>query len=1052
MNFPSRVQKMVRNSLLMAIFIGGRIFAQAPDSQQLVHLSAGWNLASLQVGGAISPDTFKASLSHPARLKQIWGFEPSGSPNIPGRWSVFKAEVPPGFVNDLSSLIPGRAYWMELSQAADLTLHGIPWSGDLSLTPGWNLIGFPGLDLAENESQELSAAFGSSFSKVQQIWTHENDTKLFRGYDPGAIPALKDLTVVRPGMGYWVYASEAFTIAPGPYVILPGDADASPLEPEVDFNAAQFPTLTNPADYTGSLIRKVRPGSEDAALDLNGNGIIDSIFTQNTLKFDVGVDRKVVTVGNRGAGIANWVLSNQVPWLFTSPLDERLYPNNAGRPKTASGVVSTERDAITLYADTRGLQPGLQVGTITLYVGNLARTITVKLDVPGSDGDWKGIATTQRVNGMDIPIGVVDMGINLFMDSSSVTEKGFRAILNKDNSLIFPRDVFMNGVFYSGNDFSLTTNFEMPKGDRNSPPFDTFQKPSNFNSLTPAQQARADYDENGDGKLDVSNPFPFPIRREVTLLGSRTTPNRMEGSYVESITGILPSGQPIFVEGTFYLDRQTFSPTKRSIFNQSTTGNPILIGSTSGQLYRETTINVPSAVSIQGITLTLNVTFPDPTKLTISLIGPNGKTVVIHNGGSILPTSVNLTDYNGLLGSGNWKLRVTWLPTGERGYFTNWGLNIQGLATYSITGKIKGDTNGDTVTEALPGTHLVISGSNLLRETDTDANGVFTIPNLTENNYTLSISRPGFETRLVNVSLNNSSLYVGQGGAVAASGAPDDPLILTPVSVSAPELRAGPFVGQAPLHVTFTALVPLSNLASLGTITSASWNFGDGSPAVLDTASSSDEITQTTAKHIYTQPGVYAATLTLNGSSGSLPVTSSQILVHRITPDSAPGAPGIQCVAAGFVGAFAAPLNTGNVIEKTTTPTGAIVYQESRRDVAAFDIDRSPAMTQANFSDFHPNEEDSDFGDPGKMVYVSGDGSVSTPFLIRSFAELTANEQADAAGDVSPGIYSPYVPQVANGTPVPERFRMIPTLGASVFGTGQPRVGDFVIQIGRIEN
>lgn len=1021
---------------------------------QVIPLKAGWNLISVQVGNSFTPQEFKDSLANSTYLQQVWQYNPSGTPATPGQWDTFQPIAPPNFPSDVTAIIPGKGYWVQVSQATSLTLNGSAWNGTITLVPGWNLVGFPGLDLATDESLDLSSVFQANLSRIQQIWTHDNTSKQFSGYDLTAIPVLRNLSHIRPGQGYWIYATETVSIAPSPYVAIPGDADASPLETEVEFVASQFPAVTNPADYAGSMIRKVRTNSEDVLLDLNSNGIIDSAFTQTTLKFDVGVDRKVVTIGNRGTGMANWVLSNSIPWLFTSATDERIYPNNVGRPKTASGIVSAERDSVTLYADTRGLLPGTLSGTITLYVGNLVRTITVKIDVPNSDGDWKGIATTQRVNGKDIPVGAVDMGINLFMDSASATEKGFRAILNKDNSLLFPRDVFMNGVFYSGNDFSLTTNFEMPRGDRNAPPFDTFQKPANYDSLSPAQQAKADFDANSDGKLDVSNPFPFPIRREVTLLGKRISPDRMEGSYVESITGILPASQPIFIEGTFYLDRQTFSPTKRSIFNQATTGNPILIGSTGDPLFRETTINVPSAVSIQGITLNLNVTFPDPTKLTITLIGPgpSGKTVTIHNGGPTLPTSLNLADYNGLLGSGNWKLRVTWLPTGERGYFTSWGLNIQGLATYSISGKIVGDTNGDTTNEILPGTRLVISGSNLLREANTDANGLFTIPNLTENNYTLSISRPGFETRLVSVSLNNANLYVGQAGSVPAAGAPDTPLILTPVNVSTPELRAGPFVGQAPLNVSFTALIPLANLNSLGTVTSASWNFGDGSPPVLDSASTVDEVSQSTAKHIYTQPGVYTATLTLNGSSGSLPVTSSQIMVHRITPDSSPEAPTIQCVTAGFIGAFAAPLNVGNVIEKSTTSTGSIVYQESKRDVAAFDIDRSPAMTQSNFSDFHPMDEDSDFGDPSSLVYVSGDGSVSQPFLNRSYAQLSANEKADVEGDLSANIFVPYVPQVVSGNDVPERFRLIPTLGGAVFSTGQPRVGDFVIHVGRVEN
>ena len=1120
----------------MLVVMPNDLRAQSSASSQVIPLNSGWNLISIQVGSPVTPEQFKSVMLHPDRLQQVWGYVPSGNSATPGHWNAFRASPPPGYQSDLNLIEPGKGYWVKVSQSTSVSLSGSPWDGSLDLLAGWNLVGFPGVNLAANEEQELSAVFGANWSRIQQVWSWNPATQQHVGYDLTAIPQLKDLAKIQPAAGYWVYALEPISVTPAPYVALPGDADASPLETEVLFNASQFPAITNASLYAGTMIRKVN-GAKDAELDLNGNGIIDSAFTQDTLKFDIGVDRKVITVGNNGTGLANWIVDNSVPWLFTAAPNAKSYPNNAGRPKSASGVVSADRDSVTLYADTTGLLPGPQTGQITVRVGNIVRTITVKLDVPTSSGDWKGYATTQRVNGKTIPIGSVDMGINLFMLSNNTSESRFRAVLNKDTSLLFPRDVFMDGVFYSGNQFSLTTNFEMPAGDRNAPPFDTFPAKRATGAAVPAMQPRADYDADGNGKLNAENPFSFPIRREITLLGRRLSPNRMEGNYVESITGVLPSGQPIFVEGTFFLDRQTLEPTKRSIFNQTTTGNPISIGGSTGPYYRETTINVSSAVSIASITLTLNLTFPDPTKLTISLIGPNGKTVVIHNRGATLPASIVLADYNNLLGNGPWKLRVEWIPTGERGTFTSWGLDIQGLATYSIVGKIVGDTNGDSVNEPLPGAHLVLSGSNLIVQTDAGpfsgtatttagssavtltsgttrgfysgmavsgntsipagatvgsiqsdttltlsvsatgsgssatvfgAPGEFGFPNLTENNYSLSLSRPGFEPRLVSFFINNANLYIGQNGAVAAAGAPNDPLILTPVNVSTPTLRAGPFVGQEPLHVDLTALVPLANLNALGTLTGASWNFGDGSPVVTAATSTEDEVNQTTAAHIYEKAGVYTATVTLTGTSGSLPVASQKILVHRMVADPAAATPSFQVLGVSFVGAFAAPLSNGgspvqvsggstvasyDITNDGQPPLVSVatgkVYQESRRDTAGFDMDRFPKIEQNGV--FQPNEEDSDFGDTSKLVYVSGDGSVGLPYLIKTYAQLTANEQADAAGDVSPNTYKKYVPPTVANREIPDRFRVVPTLGGSVFAADPPKVGDFVLQVGRVE-
>lgn len=1125
--------------------LGGPAVSAPLGATQVIELRSGWNLISLQVGTGITPAQFQAALgpADASKLRSIWGFGDASVPgSAPWQWKFHRTD--PGQPNDLTLLQPGKGYWVEVAGFCQATLGGVPWDGALAVRQGWNLVGFPGLKQESAEVLDLASVFGSHFERVSQVWEWDaSSAQRFTGYDITSIPQTRELAGVQPGRAYWVYALSDFVLTPLPSLALPGDADASPLEEEVPFAAPDFPDLADPAAYVGTNIRKVRAGGEDVPFDLNQNHIIDSPFTQDTLLFDVGVDRKVISITNRGTGSFNWSIENTVPWLFTEAVDEKEHPGNSGREKNASGTISSETDAVTLFVDTRGMLPGRHAGQLLVHLGGLTRIISILLDVPVASGDWKGYATTQSVNGRNVGIGAVDMGINLFMEEGS--SANFRAVLNRDTSLLFPRDVFMNGVFYSGNSFSLTTNFEMPTGDRNAPPFDTFQQPANYNSLPGVAKAQADFDYNGDRKLDVANPFPFPIRRQITLLGERKTPNRMEGSYIESITGMLPSGQPVFIQGTFYLDRQNFEPTKRSIFNQSTTNSPILIGSTSGVLYRETTINVASAVSIQGVTLTLNLSFPDPTRLTITLYGPNGQSVVIHSGGAALPTSLDLSQFNGLLGNGAWKLRVAWTPTAERGYFNGWGLNIQGLATYTVAGKVVGELDAAPGLDPLANVHLVLSGSNIIKQADTapfvltvgttatsttatlastaalyagmptsgnpgiptnatvanivsgtaitlsapatattsapttfGAPGEFKFTGLTENNYTLALSRPGFETRLIPFFLNNANLYIGHGaGQGVASTNPStlssDPIQLAPLNVTTPELRVGPFIGQEPLFTSFTALIPLAQLNALGTIQSATWTFGDGT-VVVDTASSTDDVAQTTARHLYESAGIYAATLVLDGTLDDLSITSAPIHVQRIIPDAAMpltgnGQPAAQCIVAGFVGSFAAPvLEGGDIVEqaeqgvvtqviKVRQTNGsyadvaipdlskAVVYQETKRDSGSFDIDRPPLMSVPR--PFHPTAEDSDFTG---QLYHSGDGSVGLPFLSREYADLEQWEKQSFAGDISAGfsIYTP--PQIA-GVITPDRFRVFSTIGGPTFGIEPLRVGAISLQVGRVE-
>lgn len=1049
------------------------LYAQAPDEQtQEIQLNAGWNLISLQVGSGLTPIQFQTSLGADAsKLRAIWGFGTTETPGLaPWQWKFHRTD--PGHPNDLLMLEPGKGYWVDVAGSCRATVVGVPWDGNLEIRAGWNLIGFPGFGLDVNEKQELASVFGSHYGRVTQVWAWDAaGGQRFVGYDRTAIPLLNGLDTIANGKGYWIYALEDFTLSPAPYLALPQDADASPLETAVPFSAPEFPALPNPADYVGTDIRKVRPGSEDVPFDLNGNGIIDTPFTQDTVRFGVGIDRQVITLGNSGSGLANWALENAVPWLYTAPEDRKTFPGNVGRPKGGHGVVSTDRDFVTLHVDRSGLAPGSVEGVFTITLGSTSRQIRVLLEVPTASGDWKGLATTKRVNGRAISIGAIDLGLNLFMLGDLPTETGFRAVLNQETSLLFPRDVFMNGVFFTGRQFSMTTSFAMEPGDRNAPPFDTFQQPADYGSLSAEDRVRADFDANGDGVADLSNPFPYPVRRELTLLGQRINPDRLEGTYIETITGMLPQNQSIFIEGTFYLDRQSFSPTKRSIFNEVTDGPPLIIGGTTGQLFRETTLQVDNAVTISGIVLGLNVNFPDPTRLTITLFGPNGQSIVIHQGGATLPTSIELNQFNNQIGAGEWRLRVAWTSTAERGYFNNWALNIQGLATYAVSGKVVGDLGAGEV--PLEDVQMTLSGSNIIKQAATAVDGTFSITGLTENNYTLSLSRPGFQTRIVPFFITNSDLYLAESGPVAAIGAPDEPMILSPVTVGSPQLVAGPFVGQEPLLVTFNALVPVGDLTALGDIQTGTWDFGDGS-VIADTLDPADAVFQTTAKHTYTTAGHYTASLTLTGTLDSLIIPGIDIHVHRALPDTTlvnGQSQTHQVLVAGFVGSVAAPTANGIGPLQTSPGSGVvtqeilvrqangtyasttlssvatgIIPQESKRDTGGFDIDRPPFIPNPAFpgpGDFHAAAEDSDFV---SRLYISGDGTPSLPFLARPFSPAQ-----DPASDNTPGSFLVYDPPQVNGQPIPDRFRCFVTLGGYVFNTEPSEVGDFVLQPGRVE-
>ena len=115
-------------------------------------------------------------------------------------------------------------------------------------------------------------------------------------------------------------------------------------------------------------------------------------------------------------------------------------------------------------------------------------------------------------------------------------------------------------------------------------------------------------DFNNNGVLDVQNIFPFAIRREVTLLGTRTTADHLEGTYTEAILGALPNNQRIYMTGTFSLDRDTLTPTTTSIYNGQT-NTTVIIGGSSQTSYTNSFYVGPS-VQINGVTVNMNFNFP----------------------------------------------------------------------------------------------------------------------------------------------------------------------------------------------------------------------------------------------------------------------------------------------------------------------------------------------------------------------------------------------------------------------------------------------------------
>ena len=931
--------------ILSCVFLCGGFRGAAQTNQiQTIPLYTGWNLISFQVNpaGFAPADITNALGSDCGTLLAIWGYSASNK-----TWQVWQTNSLPPAVASLSRLMPGSGYWLKVSKGTVLQLTGGAWNGTTSLSPGWNLVGFPGLIVGSAGKTDFQSIFRGSLSSVPIIWSYlAGASQQYSGYDSLAYPPITSLTGIQPGVGYWVYSLGNLNFTPTPQIALAADSDASPLQAQEYFTTGDPRYLgTNSALYQNLIVRFAGP--EDAAFDLNHNGILDDPYTQDTIFFQSGLNQQNFTIANSGSGLMNWWIESYVPWLTANP---------------SAGSTTTGLDPVQLTVDRSGLLPGYYTNTFIIHAGSVDKTVTAILQVPTVAGDYHGYASIKTVNGKAISLGAVDLNLSLFMESTSTGETHFRGVIDREKALLFPVDVFMNGVFYQGLNFSATTSFPMDPVDHNAPPYTSFgsaslsgnntnvaQNPVYTVSQVGSQTMLNDLNVNGNGVMDVQNIFPFGIRREVTLLGSRTTSDHLDGTYIEAILGVLPNSQRIYMTGTFTLDRDTLAPTTTSIYNGQTSAT-VVIGGSSTTVYTNT-LTVGAGVQIQGANINLNINYPDYTQIDVRLYGPHGQFYDFGTNVAGL-TSFNLTNFNNTFGNGSWNLVVNWNPaSGQHGYFNGWGLQLSGLAYYSVTGAVM--TASGPTNVAVSGANVVLVGSNILPQSNTATNGGFTFGSLTENEYTLTVSALGYYPTNVSFNVDATNVSLGQ-------------IVLTPITVPSPTITAAPFIGQAPLYVTYTPLIPTATATALGSNVVATWNFGDGTTMLA---------TQTVSvAHFYTNGGSYLAKVTFSGSSGSLNLTNGYITALAAQPNLARVTNSYYVFGGVYVGSLASPNATNNVLEpgsvtttnwQATLGTNSItvygangyLHQESKRDSADFDIDRFPFTT--------PNQqlgpEDTDF-------------------------------------------------------------------------------------------
>jgi hypothetical protein len=177
------------------------------QSTDLISLSPGWNLVSLPVQPANTAIASVLSGINGA-YEVVWAY--------PGQsWKVYDPNDVQG--STLTNMQAGNGYWIKMTSAKTLGLSGSVPPPSLSLSSGWNLVGYDGTSCLT-----LSAVPSSIPANLQVLWGYPSQGWQF--YDPNDT---QDSTLAQlcPGAGYWLNVSQAATWTPvssaNPSVIIP---------------------------------------------------------------------------------------------------------------------------------------------------------------------------------------------------------------------------------------------------------------------------------------------------------------------------------------------------------------------------------------------------------------------------------------------------------------------------------------------------------------------------------------------------------------------------------------------------------------------------------------------------------------------------------------------------------------------------------------------------------------------------------------------------------------------------------------------------------------
>ncbi|MCX7722033.1 MAG: carboxypeptidase-like regulatory domain-containing protein [Verrucomicrobiae bacterium] len=158
-------------------------------------LQQGWNLISLPLQPTNTSIT-RVLAPIAGKFEAVWTY-------VDGRWQGYNPSVPG--LNDLKTMVAGRAYWIRMREPAVLRVTGLPpvnavnsYAGQ-QLQPGWNLLGY-----SARLNQDAATAFAPIAGNLEMAVAFLGTNRVW--YVPGDNSG-NTLGELRACQGVWVHVN-----------------------------------------------------------------------------------------------------------------------------------------------------------------------------------------------------------------------------------------------------------------------------------------------------------------------------------------------------------------------------------------------------------------------------------------------------------------------------------------------------------------------------------------------------------------------------------------------------------------------------------------------------------------------------------------------------------------------------------------------------------------------------------------------------------------------------------------------------------------------------